>query len=221
MPRTVLLVALLIAPLALVACGAEEPAPQIPIPRPATAVDLVGPWQAIPFVIDAGLRAKIEQTCRRDIEMPPGSLAAVIDVRGERVATIRMTGQNPGSCDALELTDRGEVTGAGAGWRQDQPEVLPELAPGAVGRVERQTVQGGGLDVRGWSVYGRIGPSVAAVEVAPERGPSLAATVENGWFAAWWPVQPGDPDMNEGFQPKVIVRGYDALGTVLSEARSP
>lgn len=220
MSRRVVIVALLVTSLGLGACGSEDPVPQVPMLRPATPRDLVGPWQATPFLIDPVLRAKVEQTCRRDIEMPPGSFAIVVDARGERVVTVRMSGRSPGSCDALEVTEHGQVSGAGGGWRQDQPEALPPIEPSSIGAVERQTVQGGGLTVKGWSVYGRVGSGVTVVGVEPQNGPSLIATVENGWFAAWWPVQPGDPNMDEGRQPKVLVRAYDAFGMSLDEAIS-
>lgn len=220
MSRRVVIAALFVTSLALGGCGDEEPVPQVPMLRPATVNDLVGPWQATPFLLDPALRARIEQACRRDIEMPPGSVAAVVDVRGASVATIRMTGQTPGSCDALEVTNRGEAVGAGGGWRQDQPEPLPPIGPRELGGIERQTVQGGSLTVKGWSVYGRVGNAVRIVGVEPQNGPPLVATLENGWFAAWWPVQPGDPNMDEGRQPRVLVRAYDAFGATLDEAIS-
>ena len=72
--------------LLLGACGESEPEP-VPV-RPASLADLTGPWRPVPFQLDPEIRSRVEQGCRRDLQMPPGSSAAVIDARGAGVVTV-------------------------------------------------------------------------------------------------------------------------------------
>ena len=114
-----------------------------------------------------------------------------------------------------------KVKGAGGGWRTDQPEQLPALGMHELAHLERGQVGGGSLTVEGHSIIGRAGPGVAVVRVEVPGVPVMTATLQNGWFAAWWPFeipdrQFGDPRPPE---PVVIVRAYDLLGNLLSEAR--
>ena len=202
-------------------CGEAEPVEPPRVPLPATIAELVGPWRATPLGLDPAMRAKIEQVCRRDIEFPAGSFAAIVDVRGGGVATVRMTGAQSGSCDALHIAGNGTVNGAGGGSRSEQVELLAPLAPQAIGQLEQQLVEGGELKVTGASVYGRIGPGVAAVTVIPRGQPAVIATLANGWFAAWWPVPARDPAAVPGPFPPFLVQAYDATGAVVSELSSP
>jgi hypothetical protein len=208
---------------ALLGWGCGEVEDTIEQPRllpPATIADLVGPWRASPLGLDAAMRAQIEQVCRRDIEFPAGSFAAIIDVRGAGVATVRMTGRQFGSCDALHIAANGAVNGAGGGTRAERGEQLAPLAPTEIAGLEQQRVEGGELRISGSSVYGRIGPDVVAVTVVPRGQPAVIATVANGWFAAWWPVPARDPAVIPE-TPPFLVQAYDASGAVASELASP
>jgi hypothetical protein len=106
------LAALIAAMLAAVACGSDGEVINPPV-RLATLAELTGPWRPTPLVLDPALRARAAEACRRDIELPPGAVPAVMDTRGEGVVTVRMTGAIERSCDALEIEADGGVIGAG------------------------------------------------------------------------------------------------------------
>ena len=154
------------------------------------------------------------------MERGPGNTAALVDVRGGGVAVVRMVGQGAGRCDALEITPAGQINGAGGG---DTAGGVEQLAPiGATELAEAQigSIGGGSLTVQGWSVIGRAGPGIASVEIEPAGAPAVLATLENGWFAGWWPANvPPDRLGDPALAPDVVVRGYDAAGTLLAEVR--
>jgi hypothetical protein len=214
-PLAILIVGLLLA----AACGGED-TPFAPGQAPASLQQLMGSWQPQPFVLEPALRSRVEQTCRSDMERGPGSVAALVDVRGGAVAVVRMVGQGAGMCDALEITAAGQITGAGGGWMQDGVEQLAPIEATELAEAQVGSVGGGNLKVQGWSVIGRAGPGITSVEIEPVGVPPILATLENGWFAGWWPsnVPPG-VDGNPDLGVAVVVRGYDAAGTLLDEVR--
>ena len=87
--------------------------------------------------------------------------------------------------------------------------------------LERGQVGGGSLTVEGHSIIGRAGPGVAVVRVEVPGVPVMTATLQNGWFAAWWPAEIADGQFGEPRppEPDVIVRAYDLLGNLLAEAQ--
>jgi hypothetical protein len=219
-PRALRLLGLLalFASSVLTACGAEEDPPVGPTPAPvATLQDLVAPWQATPFALDAAWRNTIVTTCWAEMGVPP-SKDGIVDVRGAGVATVRLTGPTFGAkCDALRITPEGHVTGAGSGSGNEAGP--PPVAPLHLGIREEATIGGGGLTVTGWSVTGRVSAEVGRVEVSTDLYPSITATVENGWFSAWWPTPPGEPPPREGAMPPYRIRAFDADGRPLMERR--
>jgi hypothetical protein len=202
------------------ACGGEDAADGILPQAPAPIAQLIGPWQPQPFVLDPALRSRVEQICRRDMERGPANVAALVDVRGGAVAIVRMVGQGAGMCDALEITAAGQINGAGGGWMQNEVEQLSPIGVTELAEAQVGSVGGGELKVQGWSVVGRAGPGIASVEIEPIGGPAILATLENGWFAGWWPTNlPLDRLGDPAFAPDVVVRGYDAAGAQLDEVR--
>lgn len=194
----------------------------IVIPGAASLPELTGPWRPDPLGLDPAMYAKIGEHCRRDMQGRPGLTPLFIDVRGEEVAIARLSGPGGGvGCDAIRITPDGSMEGAGGGWSTNQPERLPDVAMHALANLQRGEVRGGSLTVQGYSVQGQAGSGVAVVRVEVPGVPVMTATLQNGWFAAWWPFeipdrQFGDPRPPE---PVVIVRAYDLLGNLLSEAR--
>lgn len=188
-------------------------------PAVATIRDLTGPWRPTPLLPDPSLREFIATTCIRDMERKPGSILGVIDTRGLGVAVVRMTGQSAGTCDALQITDGGQVMGAGGGWTQDGIEQLQAIGDTEIQDVQVGQVGGGELKTQGWSVMGRAGPAIASVVVETPNQPQILATLENGWFAAWWPATIQDFGRGQPMPPEVpyVVRGYGADGTLLTE----
>jgi hypothetical protein len=204
---------LAVTALVVAACGEPADVPVVAT-RPATIAELRGPWQATPVVLDPATRGRIEEACRREMEMPPGRAAVLIDARGAAVVTVRMDG---GSCNALELAEDGQILGAGGGFRATEPEGLQRLQGSRFAELEKETVNGGGLLVEGWAVRGRFGADIVSVVIAPANRPVVIATLENGWFGAWWPDGPGDPPRDGNRHPPFFVRGYDAAGVLLDE----
>ena len=110
-----LLATLVALMLAVVSCGGDGEVINPPV-RFATVAELTGPVRAVPLLLDPALRVRVAEVCRREIELPPGAVPAVMDARGEGVVTVRMTGVIEASCDALEIPAEGGVMGrAGAG----------------------------------------------------------------------------------------------------------
>jgi hypothetical protein len=213
--RPHILACVLAGTLFLVGCGGET---GLVVPAMATIQDMTGPWRPTPLLLDPAMRDRIATTCRRDMERKPTSAVAVIDARGLGVAVVRMTGDSAGACDALQLTDSGQVAGAGGGWRQDDPEVLGGLREAEIQDVQVGQVGGGDLRTEGWSVIGRAGGAIAQVVVETPGQPQILASLENGWFAAWWAaVIPDDPGRAMPPEVPYVVRGYDAAGTLVAE----
>lgn len=201
------------------ACGGEDAA-VVFAPAPASLAQLTGPWQAQPFALDPALRSRVEQVCRTDMERRPGSVAALVDVRGAGVAVVRMVGPGAGMCDSLQIGAGGDVAGAGGGWTAGDVERLPAIGLTELADAQYSSIGGGNLKVQGWSVIGRAGPEVASVIIEPDGVPPIVATVENGFFAGWWPANvPLDQLGNQALAPNVVVRGYDAAGTLLDEVQ--
>jgi hypothetical protein len=154
------------------------------------------------------------------MERPPNSVVGVIDARGMGFASVRMTGPGAGTCDAIVITPEGDVMPWGGGSRQDGVEVVAPLAPTGLGPVEVTGSSGGEFLPAGQGmvlVSGRAGPGIAAVHVVPAAHEAMAASLENGWFVAWWLV-PADP-ADVPLTPPIVVRAYDASGTLVAETQ--
>ena len=166
----------------------------------------MGPWQPVPLQLDPAFRARARDTCARDMEGQPGGIAT-IDARGEGVAIVRVQNRELIQCDALQITASGELTGAGGGSRGTGDGGGGAHGPN-FGNIQVSRVEGGALTVEGWSVQGEAGEGILLVIVRPANGRPFVATVDNGWFAGWWPAQLPDDD-----PPPIvhfIVEGYDA-----------
>lgn len=214
-PLAILSVGLLLA----AACGGEDSLFAVG-QAPASMQQLVGPWQRQPFVLESSVRGAIERTCRTDMDRGPGSVAAIVDVRGGAVAVVRMVGQGAGTCDALEISAAGQIISAGGGWMNNGVEQLAPIGATELAEAQVGSVGGGDLKAQGWSVTGRAGPGIASVEIEPAGVPPILATLENGWYAGWWPAnKPPDLDRNPDHGVDVVVRGYDAAGALLDEVR--
>ena len=211
------LATLVAAMLAVLACGGDGEVINQPV-RVATLAELTGPWRATPLILDPALRARAADVCRREIELPGGVVPAVMDARGEGVVTVRMTGAIEASCDALEIPADGGVMGAGGGWHQN-PERLPAVPDTELTQLTRGRIDGGGLTVKGWSVHGRAGAAIAVVQLTLAGGPVVTATLESGWFSAWWPAIIAD-DLEIAPFPQVVIQGFDSTGALLHSATS-
>jgi hypothetical protein len=173
------------------------------------------------LLLDSAFVGRLVEVCAETLQIAPGRVA-IADARGLGVATLRMTGKGVGGCNMIEITETGEVLGSGAGWSQEAPETIVPLRGNALGGFETQTVEGHGLQGTGWSIYGRAGDAIAAVQVVPAGRDPVSATLANGWFAAWWPAAATDPSPDVGagiLIPPFVVRGLDGAGNLVNEVR--
>jgi hypothetical protein len=198
--------------------------PGIQLIGAASLAELVGPWRSEPLGLDPVMAGRIAEACARDMAGPGGAPPPagvppqVIDVRGAGVAIVRVSGPTAAmGCDALQITPTGDITGAGGGWSTGQAEVLPAIGATEFADVQRSTITGGDLRVTGWSVIGRAGAGIAAVTVSEAGGPVVVATLQNGWFAAWWPAPAAAVGNGGGIQPAALLRGFDSFGNQLVE----
>jgi hypothetical protein len=205
--------------IAVAGCGAspesatsppDARAPEIPAHPPATLAGLLGPWQPVPYQLDVAFRTRAEEACWRDMEVRPGPLLTTVDARGGSVVIVRVRGGDMAVCHALQVLPTGDITGAGSG-ESGWPLQPPVAGPWDLENIKTAAIEGGDLKVQGWSVHGQAGAGIRLVIVHPAQGPALVATLENGWFAAWWPTQlPGQADGPRLPLPHFVVEGYDA-----------
>jgi hypothetical protein len=190
----------------------------LPVLGAASLAELIGPWRREPIGLLGVTARRIGEACSRDMGGPPGVPLQLIDVRGAGVAVVRLSGPTTViSCDALQITETGDIIGAGGGMRMDEAEVLPAIGATEFADIQRSTIAGGDLRVTGWSVVGRAGAGIAAVTVSEAGGPVVVATLQNGWFAAWWPAPAAAVGNGGGIQPAALLSGFDSFGNKLVE----
>jgi hypothetical protein len=211
----------LLAILAISACsstnslGSADPAGSAqPDPvRVATLAELIGPWRREPLRPPAAVIAAADRTCR--LEPPPifprDVVLVAIDARGgSRLPTIFASDDAMAYCGFLTIADNGTLSGS-----LSASETGFERVPGP-GRL---LARGGGGEGRvsdedGWcSVTGRAGPGVARVVIEAPVAGLITATLQNGWYLAWWPVSCGPPGQ------VVISTAYHAGGSVTDQIR--
>jgi hypothetical protein len=207
--RTARLAGPLVALSALVGgCGEAE---IVPLP----SHDLSEPWQAQPFAVDQALVIAAEQKCREGNVgiAPPGSQLVVVDARGgNRLTLIFVAPTANGQC-FLKRDPAGRFTpdgGEGEGSSNAWPALGPtEVTFNGVGSADSPPDPNGAITATS-HLLGRAGAAVASTEVVLPSGVSFLASLNRGWFAAWWPGLDHDA--------AVIVRGYDASGRLVGSS---
>ena len=173
---------------------------------PAAIHDLGEPWQARPFAVDPAVIAAAEQVCRDPVrQMVPAAISLVlVDARGDNRLTLLFAGPRETSQCFLTRDCAGQLTfGGGEGSGGD---VRPALGPTEI------SFQGAGSE--GDPVHptshgaGRVGVGVASVELIPPSGVTVQASLNQGWFAAWWYGLDHDG--------VIAVRAYDAMGRLVA-----
>ncbi|GAA2911737.1 hypothetical protein Acy02nite_91160 [Actinoplanes cyaneus] len=150
-------------------------------------------WTAIPAEVTAAQLVTLTTGCARSWAEPAGE-AVLAERRGTSLFLV------------LKMSSGALVTCFS--WDGDEPAGADRLSDGhgaepslpATGRVSMlggpQTI--GGAAGRQTSALGRVGPGVTGVDIALPHGPTVRATVSNGWWAAWWPDRHGD--QTDGFR---------------------
>jgi hypothetical protein len=176
---------------------------------PAQSHDLGEPWQARPFAVDPALVMAAERICREPAQhmFPAGLPLVVVDARGDDRLLLLFAGPADTS-ECFLMRDRtGQLRwDSGGGSGSDPPP--PALRP-----TEIRFSGAGSSDVPGkpWSYgIGQAGMAVASVELTPPSGDTVQASLNRGWFAAWW----YGLDHDAG----IVVRGYDAVGGLVGSS---
>jgi hypothetical protein len=119
-------------------------------------------------------------------------------------------GGSDGQCFVQRRADGGFISQGGGGTVAGNTRaVLPANGIEFGGGASRSLsgAPGQPVDTRSFA-SGRVGTGVAVVEIVLGSNRSLQASLNDGWFAAWWPT--GD-DVK-------VVRGYDRGGSVIGSA---
>jgi hypothetical protein len=132
-------------------------------------------WSPTPTSPSPGQLAKAVGSCRS--RAPFGGLPLrLTDTRGPFTFMVYATDQTSDIC----------ITGPSftsvSGWESSRPQTVP---PGHLDLTTDHTA------ARGGAAYsfadGRAAGNVSAVTLKLDDGSRVQATVENGWFVAWWP----------------------------------
>ena len=182
--------------LLVAACGDEE---IIPVPTH----DLAEPWQARPLAVDPALITAAERICRQPAQ-PAALPLVVVDTRGANRLFLLFAGGGQTAECFLRRDHTGRLTSDGGGGGGSDP---PPRAP----RPTEIRFNGAGSSDSPdgpWSyAIGEAGLAIAAVELTPPSGVVVQASLNRGWFAAWWPGLDHDA--------QILVRGYDAGGRLV------
>lgn len=150
-------------------------------------------WSATPTLADAGTWTMLEAECQ-DM-MGTSAPAVLVERRGTSTFAVL-----DDSSLCLNVTDLPGLEGAGA-LRTGGRDVLPVHAPGprqvqvvhaaslgGVGKAQPGAELPDGVMTAGYmAVTGRAGTAVEKVVIHTVDHGDVAASLEGGWFAAWWP----------------------------------
>ncbi len=128
-------------------------------------------WRAAPTTPAPGQLAQAAQACGQDLGSP-----VLTDSRGPYTASIYANSTSSDVC----------LSGNGVSMSSSSTS----LAPASVAAGQVQLAGGGTRDSTGNAltlVDGRTGAGVTAVTIDRSDGSSVQATVDDGWYLAWWP----------------------------------
>ncbi len=158
-------------------------------------------------------RAEFDAACLADQAMPDGLGLVVMDARGEGRLVVGYGADDGGGSEAwLQATIGAEPPSKCQMMSTSQAGLLPlgerEL------RITNNASMGG--DDGWWSVIaGQAGADIAQVVADVPGSPRIVATLNDGWFALWWP-QEAQP---AGQAPRLDFRllGLDRSGAEIAE----
>jgi hypothetical protein len=181
----------------LTACS-EEPAPDGGVVSAFQST-----WLAQPIAVSTDVVQAAVRTCRANGagSIPLTSTAVVADARGGgRIAVVFSGPREQVFLCLLTAAADGTFTWS-AGWGGDRHSAEGPLAAGEVRPEEPQPARvdaASGIAEPILTATGRVGRSVAGVDLILGSGERVRATTATGWYAAWWPSDVG-------------VTGYQAL----------
>lgn len=184
-----------VAALAAVAFAGCE-STQGPAERVLTIRDPSVPWQAEPFAVAEPVLGAAIASCLQG-GIPAQARPVLADARGlDRIIVLFESADRKtnGSCSTLRSTDgTWQSMSSGVAQSSEVPPLPPagQLGMPGVSSEGGDTMNGlTGPDLT--MVIGRAGTGVFGVQLVV-AGRSIAASVGNGWFVAWWPSR--DPVM--------------------------
>lgn len=134
-------------------------------------------WTAEPSPVPAALAEKVADNCRSMLGY--GGTVQVAEQRGGHVF-VALRGED-GTAECLADADTGKVGGGTGGKGAEGPPLGPREA-----EVNGVGVQSGSGGSYGFT-RGRVGGEVASVAIRTE-GRTITATLANGEYVAWWPL---------------------------------
>jgi hypothetical protein len=208
---------------ALVACGptVASPSPSSlateapPSEGDATAL-LTGPWRPAPVTVDPNLIAAIEFICKNPadtdlkaaIEHVP---VALVDARGDSLVSIILADEHVAFECRVKLED---VAGEFGATILEPPSRLVPAATEPLEAEDIRVVSHGRVDEETGSrtiLIGRVGSAPQRVIVGFNDQSEVFASMDNGWYTAWWP----------GVDEPGTIAGVDRQSVVIRGVQDP
>lgn len=164
-------------------------------------------WTAEPSPVAAAVAEKVAANCRASLGRAGD--VQVAEQRGGHVF-VALRGED-GTTECLADADTGKVGGGTGGRGEDGPPLGPREA-----EVNGVGVQSGSGGSYGFT-RGRVGGEVASVAIHTQ-GRTITATLANGEYIAWWPLNRTVTSEPAGLDMRVDVTLTD--GTVLHDHQS-
>ncbi len=177
---------------------------------PSSGESAFATWEPVPTVLDQTSVAASAAYCPEEVTLPVGEGKGqpeftsvpvdpvIAEKRGDHVFVLLEGEQMYLECIVTETAEgtslEATFTGVGASrpLDDDRPGLVPRphdptsitvLTPGQA----RRSGDGGAGEGAVTSAYGRAGTDVETIEVTTRDGTRAQATVDNGWWAVWFP----------------------------------
>lgn len=147
-------------------------------------------WSATPALVGADTWGMLEADCQGFGFEPSRASAVIVEERGGSNLTVLADGTL-----CLQVLYDGSFHPAGGG-----SETIPATAPGGdeIQVIHANVLWAEGIGSRGdpndvtltrgyVDTFGRVGPGVERIVIHTVDSGDVVASIDNGWFAAWWP----------------------------------
>lgn len=147
-------------------------------------------WLARPTAAAGAARAALETDCQA--RMDSGADGVLVEARGRSNLTVLgdtsmcLNATGPGI--PFELITGGRSLLPAADPAPDQVQVVQAGSLGSVSVARPGEGPGEAAPSGGYmGVIGRVGANVTGIVIHAADQPDITASIQNGWFAAWWP----------------------------------
>ncbi len=183
--------------------------------QPATFEELAGEWRATPLILSDAVLQEIDEQCLRQLEfLAPtmtGVTRVVADARGEgKVHLIyAREDRHHAWCEAI-VTAEGHIEAAVYSHTMP-PEPIPAVEATELEYWGGANSPGSALPEDRWnSVLGEAGTGIHQVIAEVEGLPPIVASLGDGWFSFWYPIDTDETLADDQWRSVVI--GVDADG---------